>query len=147
MAPDDVSEEALEPNPLVSRLLAADAESAITLIGFTGPAGREGFLRVFPMIHDMSRSIEVAKSDVLRVEKLQKSDFGAVAVWVRRTAELHHHLIEQGESYAARTRACMLRDVNRDGLRMKAREIPAEPRDVCTCEYYCDGTRCVPCTC
>lgn len=151
MATTDEADDGLDPNPLVSRLLDVDADSAIMLMGFIGPADREEFTRLFPKMFDVSQSIDIARADILRVVKLPNSELGRVAIWVSRDADLHHHVIEKAESYSARTRACLeganrggLEGVNRGGLRMKIRSMD---RDVCTCYYYCDGTQCVPCTC
>jgi hypothetical protein len=151
MSPNDKSDDGLDPNPLVSRLLDANAESGVMVLGFIGPSDREEFIRVFPKIHDVSQSIDIAKADILEVVHIPNSELGRVAIWVSRDADLHHHVIEKSEAYSARTRACLestnrrgLNDVIRGGLKMKVQSMD---RDVCTCYYYCDGTRCVPCTC
>ncbi|MCX4821175.1 hypothetical protein OG883_14895 [Streptomyces sp. NBC_01142] len=138
----------IETNPLVSRLLDAGSENAITLTGFLAPSGHEGHVRLFPGLNNMSRSIEIAESDIVATVELPKSGLGAVAVWVKRDAALHHRLTEKAEACAARTTGAGagtgLTNVRRSGLRMKVRP---EARDTCTCEYICDGTQCVPCTC
>ena len=87
----------LKANPLVSKLLEAGSENAITLTGFIAPAAREGYVRLFPGLNNMSRSIEIAESDIIATVDLPKSGLGAIAIWVKRTAALHHHLIETAE--------------------------------------------------
>jgi hypothetical protein len=144
MAKEQDSGKRIKPNPVVSKLLAAGADNAIALTGFVVPAGRDGYIRLFPGLNNMSRSIEIAESDIVATVELPKSGLGAVAIWVKRDAALHYHLVEKAESGAVRTQSGALTNVRRGGLRMKVR--PAAPRDTCTCEYYCDGTQCVPCT-
>jgi hypothetical protein len=144
MADEGDSAAAFDTNPLVTRLLDAGGEGAVALTGFLAPSTREGYVRLFPGLDDMTRSIEIAERDVLHTVELPKSDLGAVAVWVRKDADIHHHRIEKLEVYVARSTAGgRLTSVRRSGLGMRVR---AQARDVCTCEYYCDGTQCVPCT-
>jgi hypothetical protein len=144
MANEQDSGKRITPNPLVSKLLEAGSETAVTLTGFVAPSGRPGYVRLFPGLDNMSKSIEIAESDIVATVDLPKSGLGAVAIWVKRDAALHHHLIETAASCAMRTQGGTLTNVQRGGLRMKVR---SEARDTCTCEYYCDGTHCVPCTC
>ena len=134
----------IKPNVVVSKLVEAGGENAITLTGFVGPAEREGYIRLFLGLNNMSRSIEIAESDIVATVDLPKSGLGAVAIWVKRDAALHHHIVERAELCAIRTQGDELTNVRRGGLRMKVR---SQARDTCTCEYYCDGTQCVPCTC
>ena len=142
MAKDNEASDGLAPNPLVSELLESNADSSVMLRGFPALAGRSDFVRLFPNLDEMWRSIEIAEADILKSAKLPKSELGAVAIWVSRDAELHHHIIETASAWSERNRAC-LTEASRGGLKMKTR---AMARDTCTCEYYCDGTRCVPCT-
>jgi len=143
MAKDEGSGKVIKTNPLFSQLLAAGSENAVTLRGFVAPSGRNGYIRLFPGLNNMSKSIEIAESDIVATVELPKSGLGAVAVLVKRDAALHHHLIETAESCAARTQSGALTSVRRGGLRMR---VQTQGRDTCTCEYYCDGTQCVPCT-
>jgi hypothetical protein len=128
-------------NPLFSQLASSD--DAITLRGFIAPSGRDGYIRLFNGLGSLSKSIEIAESDILATVDLPKSSLGAVAVLVKRQASLHHHLIETAESFSARKQNSTLNLVNRGGLRMR---VKAQASDVCTCEIYCDGKHCVPCT-
>jgi hypothetical protein len=128
----------IKMNPLISRLLDAGTENAIALTGFVAPAGRKGYIRLFPALNNMSKSIEIAESDIVATVELPKSGLGAVAIWVKRDAALQHQLIERAD-----TQGGELTSVRRAGLRMK---VPPQARAP-TCEYYCDGTHCVPCTC
>ena len=143
MAKNDDSGKNLKPNALFSQLLDAGSENAVTLKGFIAPSGRDGFIRLFPGLSNMSRSIEIAETDIVATAELPKSGLGAVAILVKREASLHHHVIETAEAYAARMQRGTLNSVRRGGLRMR---VQAQARDVCTCEYICDGTHCVPCT-
>jgi hypothetical protein len=144
MADAGDSRQDFDANPLVARLLDAGGETAIALTGFLAPSGREGYVRLFPGLDDMTRSIEIAESDVLQTVELPRSGLGAVAIWVRKDADIHHHRVEKLGAYVARSRAGRgLISMRRSGLGMRVR---AQARDTCTCEYYCDGTQCVPCT-
>jgi hypothetical protein len=143
MANEPDSGKRFKTNALVSKLLEAGSENAIPLTGFVTPAGREGYIRLILGLNDMSRSIEIAESDIVASVELPKSGLGAVAIWVKPDAALQHNLTMSAEC-AVRTKAGNLTNVRRGGLRMK---VQAQARDVCTCEYYCDGTQCVPCTC
>lgn len=145
MTDEGDSRQGYDTNPFVTRLLDAGGESAISLTGFIAPSTRDGHVRLFPGLDDMTRSIEIAEQDVLQTVELPKSGLGAVAVWVRKDADIHHHRVEKLEAYVARSTAGRrgLTSVRRSGLGMRVR---AQARDVCTCEYYCDGTQCVPCT-
>jgi hypothetical protein len=143
MAKEPDSGKRFKTNALVSKLLEAGSENAITLTGFVTPAGREGYIRLILGLNNMSRSIEIAESDIVASVELPKSGLGAVAIWVKPDAALQHNLTMSAEC-AVRTKAGNLTNVRRGGLRMK---VQSQARDVCTCEYYCDGTQCVPCTC
>jgi hypothetical protein len=142
MANEPDSGKNFKTNALVSKLLEAGSENAITLTGFIAPAAREGYIRLILGLNNMSRSIEIAESDIVGSVELPKSGLGAVAIWVKPDAALQHNLTMSAE-FAVRTKAGNLTNVRRGGLRMK---VQSQARDVCTCEYYCDGTRCVPCT-
>lgn len=63
-------------NPLVSRLLEAGSENAITLTGFVAPAGRKGYIRLILGLNDMSRSIEIAESDICRASEIRSRSRG-----------------------------------------------------------------------
>ncbi|MFF0156067.1 hypothetical protein ACFYRY_00780 [Streptomyces sp. NPDC005263] len=131
-------------NQVVAGLVDAGSEDTVTLTGFVTPSARKGHVRLFTGLNDMSRSIEIAESDIVASVELPKSGLGAVALYVKRDAALHHHVVETAESCAdRRSSAGGFRTVRRGGLRMRVRP---QTNDVCTCEYFCDGTRCVPCT-
>lgn len=144
MADEKDARKGIKTNPLVARLLEAGSDNAITLTGFVAPAGRPGYIRLFTALNDLSRSIEIAESDILATADLPKSGLGAVALWVKRDAPLQLSVTKSAASCAMRTQAGELSEVRRGGLRMKVRP---QSRDTCTCEYFCDGTQCVPCTC
>jgi hypothetical protein len=144
MAKEQGSGKRIKTNSLVARLLEAGSEDAVTLTGFVAPAGREGYIRLIPGLNNMSRSIEIAESDIVATTDLPKSGLGAVAIWVKRDAPIQFTLTKSAASCAVQAKKGELTEVRRGGLRMKVR---TEARDVCTCEYYCDGTQCVPCTC
>jgi hypothetical protein len=143
MAKEPDSGKRIKLNPLFSKLLEAGGENGITLTGFVAPAGREGYIRLFLGLNNMSKSIEIAESDIIATVDLPKSGLGAVAILVKPDGTLHHHHIESAQSFAARPPGAPLTNIRRGGLRMRARPVA---RDTCTCEYYCDGTHCVPCT-
>ncbi|MFC7265670.1 hypothetical protein [Streptomyces lutosisoli] len=134
-----------EVNAMVGGLVDAGSEEAVTLTGFVAASSRAGYVRLFTGLNNMSRSIEIAESDILASVELPKSGLGAVALWVKRDAALHHHIVETAASCATRTSSGGgFTTVRRGGLRMRVRP---QARDVCTCDYICDGTQCVPCTC
>jgi hypothetical protein len=139
MAKEENSGKHIKPNALVSKIIDAGGENAITLTGFVAPAAREGYVRLFPGLNNMSKSIEIAEGDIVATFDLPKSDLGAVVILVKRDAALHYHLIESAESRVTGA----FSNVRRGGLRMRVR---LQPRDTCTCEIICDGTHCVPCT-
>jgi len=143
MANEPDSGKRFKTNALISKLLEAGSENAITLTGFIAPAGREGHIRLILGLNNMSRSIEIAESDIVGSVELPKSGLGAVAIWVKPDAALQHNLT-MSAACAVPTKGGNLTNVRRGGLRMK---VQSQARDVCTCEYYCDGTQCVPCTC
>ena len=73
------SGKSIKPNVVVSKLVEAGGENAITLTGFVGPAEREGYIRLFLGLNNMSRSIEIAEIDIVATVDLPKSGLGAVA--------------------------------------------------------------------
>jgi hypothetical protein len=69
---------ALSENPLVTELIAQGAETSIMLRGFIGPSARDGYVRLYPKLQNLSDSVEIARSDVLHSVQAPQSALGAV---------------------------------------------------------------------
>ncbi|MCZ8382105.1 hypothetical protein O6P37_24870 [Mycobacterium sp. CPCC 205372] len=136
---------AFTPNPVFSRVLAAVGDGgAVALTGFVVESARQNFLRLLFGLDEKQASVEVSRDDVVEIAELSTFDLGASVVWVRRGALIHHGVTVPVEDFLARWRAGQQVTTRRSGLTMRTR---SQARDTCTCEYYCDGTQCVPCTC
>ena len=59
MANEPDSGKPFKTNALVSKLLEAGSETAITLTGFITQAGRQGYIRLILGLNNLSRSIEI----------------------------------------------------------------------------------------
>lgn len=132
------------PNPVFSRLVAAGGEGSVALTGYVVESARENYMRLLFGLDELSDSIEISLDDVVETAELSGFDLGASVVWVRRGALVHHSITLPVEDYLANWRAAQQVTIKRQGLRMRA---PAVVERAPTCEYICDGTHCVPCTC
>jgi hypothetical protein len=132
------------PNPVFSRVIAAGGEGSVALTGYVVESTRENHLRMLFGLDELSDSVEVSLDDVVEIAELSSFDLGASVVWVRRGALVHHGVSLPVEDFVTRWRSAQQLTIKRQGLRMRT---PLEARRAPTCEYICDGTHCVPCTC
>jgi hypothetical protein len=82
------SDGALRENPLVAQLIAQGAETAMTLRGFVGSSAREGYVRLYPRLQNLSDSIEIARADILHSMEAPQSVLGGVILWVKKDAKI-----------------------------------------------------------
>jgi hypothetical protein len=91
------SDDTLRENPLVTQLIARCAETAMILRGSIGPAAREGRVRVYPRLQNLSDSIEIAREDILHSVEAPQSALGAVILWVNKDAKISIHRVGVSE--------------------------------------------------
>ncbi|WP_280301509.1 hypothetical protein [Nocardia neocaledoniensis] len=128
-------------NPLIARLQESGAENATSFFGFLGPSDREGYVRLYPKLGTLSRSIEIPRDDIVGSTEVPGSGLGAAVVWVRNDAEVIFQSAAKAEKYDTPI-AQKMRRVQRGGLRMMAR---GQTRD--DCHGPCSQSTCEPCAC
>src|SRR4051812_6121286 len=65
MADNKISGDILGESALVAKLLAQRAENAVAIRGFAGRSKREGYVRLYSRLVDLSESMEIARADIL----------------------------------------------------------------------------------
>jgi hypothetical protein len=95
-------------HPLVSRLVpdpGTPAEATVKLAGYVGKAMREGHLRLYPSLDDLSSYLEIRREDVVHAEEVPESvmEHGGTYLWVKESAEL-----VQGQTQATKIQAQFL---------------------------------------
>jgi hypothetical protein len=135
-----MAEDPMRENPLLAKLIAQGAESAITLRGYVGPSTREGYVRLYPRLGDLSESIEIARDDILHSLEEPRSAFGSVVVWVKKDAKLATHQV--GTPGIAGTAGVQANAVEVRQGRLRMRMPRRAARD--TCVSICS---CGVCTC
>ncbi|PDT44357.1 hypothetical protein CO661_29655 [Sinorhizobium fredii] len=146
----------IEPNPLITELLERNAETAKMLKGYVGPSQDEGYIRLYPVLGNLQRTIDVARSDILHFINSPRSGLGAIIVWVKRDAEIVVSRVESSDNPT--TGRARFVGVNKGRLRMRVRTqwrnaVYASSCDTCTsqcntctsqCTYHCDSDCEVP---
>jgi hypothetical protein len=82
-------------HPIIERLRAEpgkEAEQTVRLMGYVGRSGKEGSIRLYPTLDDLSQYIEIREEDVLHSEDVPDTimEHGASSLWVKASAELLH---------------------------------------------------------
>src|SRR5437016_5850686 len=146
MAEKNGSDKTLRENPLVAQLIAQGAESAMALRGFVGPTTSDGYVCLYPRLHNLSHSIEIALADILHSVEAPQSVLGAVILWVKKDAKITIRRVGVSEAASlsadkfaglrkgpAGTPPPNLVELRRGRLRMRVR---AEQTPYC--EIFCD---------
>jgi hypothetical protein len=133
--------DALQENGLVAKLLAQGAENAVAVRGFIGPSKREGYIRVYPRIVDLSESVEIARADVVHSMRATQSPEGPVVLWVKRGATISSNSPAEKLDQPARNMV----EVRKGRLRMRMRT--AQASDLCfstcmDCLSWCSCSLC-----
>jgi hypothetical protein len=71
-----MTEDPMQENPLLEKLIAQGADTATVLRGYVGPSAREGYVRLYPRLGNLSESMEVPQADILHSIKEPRSVFG-----------------------------------------------------------------------
>jgi hypothetical protein len=145
---------ALSENPLVTELIAQGAETSIMLRGFIGPSARDGYVRLYPKLQNLSDSVEIARSDVLHSVQAPQSALGAVILWVKKDAKLSLNRAGVPEAMPGRAENLRRRaagtpenmvELRKGRLRMRLRS--QQSQNVCfshcmDCLSWCDCSMC-----
>jgi hypothetical protein len=138
---DDIPE-----NPLIAALLTRGAVTATMLQGYVGPSPNDVYLRLYPALGDLRRSIDIARSDILHYVASPRSELGAIILWVKKDAQMIVNRVESSEATRRAPGHAKYVDVKKGRLRMKVR-VPRELADTCvsacdTCTSQCTHTPC-----
>lgn len=134
----------LPENPLLKRLVAGGAASAISFQGYFGPAAAEGCISLYRSLDDLSESIEIGEGDILDFAELPESvlPLGGVIVWVKRDATITRRSSQAVKSVDVSTAKSDLVQVGR--LRMRVRQRP-DASVVCQSRCAVCQSRCAVC--
>jgi len=93
----------LPEHPLLTKAAAQGAASLTALAGYIGPSTRDGYVRVYPTLDDLTQFVEVARSDIDHAMEEPESELphGAVKVWLKSDAEIEIHRVETAGTKAA----------------------------------------------
>jgi len=136
---DDIPE-----NPLITALLARGAETATMLQGYVGSSRNDAYIRLYPTLSDLRRSIDIARSDILHFIESPRSGLGAIIVWVKKDAQMIISRVESSEATGRAPRSANYVDVKKGRLRMRVR-VPRLRAGVCTSNCDTCGSSCVDC--
>ena len=83
-------------HPILAKLGAdpgKEAERTVRLMGYVGRSGKEGSIRLYPALDDLSQYIEIREEDIVHSEDVPDTvmEHGASSLWVKGSAELVHH--------------------------------------------------------
>jgi hypothetical protein len=142
----------IQVNPLIAALLEKGAETGMMLQGYVGPSPNEGYLRLYPVLGNLRKTIDVARADILHSVESPRSGLGAIIVWVKKDAQLVISRVESSATTEAAPRRARYVDVNKGRLRMRVRsqwrgsDVCQSVCDTCTsqCTYHCDSDCEVP---
>jgi hypothetical protein len=82
-------------HPLIQKLrgdLGTEAEQTVRLMGYVGRGGKDGTIRLYPTLEDLSQYIEINEADIVHSEDVPDTvmEHGASSLWVKASAELTH---------------------------------------------------------
>ena len=74
----------------LAKLIAAGAVTATVYRGYVGSSKAEGCISLYPSLDDLSKSIEISRSDIVDFEEFSESGepSGKMSVWVRKDAQI-----------------------------------------------------------
>jgi hypothetical protein len=80
----------LPQNPLLAELLAKKVEGAVTYMGYIGPEEYPDHIILYESLTDLSKSLDIKKSDVLHYAEAPKTilPFGGVILWLKKDSEV-----------------------------------------------------------
>jgi hypothetical protein len=146
MAKEGTSGRKIRQDPRLARLLAEGTGNVTILRGFAGPSERDGYIRLFPSLADLSRSVEIAEADIIDSADVPHNDLGKIMVWVKRDSKVtfnQSNTSDYGPGVGRRPeRRVGLTEQRTGRLRMQVRTAREDPDDTCVCICSC-GT----CTC
>jgi hypothetical protein len=143
MAEKGDSKDALRENPLVARFIERGADTSTILRGFIGPAIRDGHVRLYPRLNNLSNSVEVAREDILHSIEAPQSALGAVILWVKKDAKISIHRAGTSEA----TNAPRENDIELRQGRLRMRVRPQQTNGLCfshcmDCVSWCSCSLC-----
>jgi hypothetical protein len=157
MASKGGSVDALRENSLVAQLIERGADTSIMLRGFIGPSARDGYVRLYPKLQNLSDSVEIARSDIVHSVEAPQSALGAVILWVKKDAKMSLHRVGVSESMPApaerlatfnkRAAGSSENMVERRRGRLRMRLRPQQAQTLCfshcmDCISWCDCSTC-----
>ncbi len=143
MTGKDGSDRLPADNPLLSKLIAQGAETAVTLRGFIGAIG-DDHVRLYPRISNLSESVEIARADILHSVAVPHSVLGAVILWVKKDAKFTiRKVTATGDASTLRQDLVELRK-GRLRMQMKRREGHLADCHSPVCPSICHS-ECLPC--
>jgi hypothetical protein len=139
-----MAEDPMQENPLLEKLIAQGADTATVLRGYVGPSAREGYVRLYPRLGNLSESMEVPQADILHSIKEPRSVFGSIVLWVKKDANIIFHRVETpGGATSAGPQANTI-EVRQGRLRMRIRKrAGSDPRDTCVSICSCGVCVCL----
>lgn len=139
-----MADDPLRENAVVRTLLDRGAERAMLFRGWVGPSTREGHIRLYPRLGDLSQSLEIARADIIHSTEEPQAVLGAVVVWVNKDAKIVVHRVETPGAPAAtalQKPASYAGEIRRGRLRMRIRARAAGD-DTCVCICSCGTCEC-----
>jgi hypothetical protein len=142
----------IQANPLIAALLDKGAETAMMLQGYVGSPPKEEYVRLYPVLGDLRKTIDVARSDILHFVDSPRSALGAIIMWVKKDAQIVISRVDNSAITAPAPRRARFVDINKGRLRMRvksqsrASDVCQSICDTCTsqCTYHCDSDCEVP---
>jgi hypothetical protein len=86
--------EDISVHPLLAKVHDMGIANVTSFRGYVGPGSTKETIRLYSSLTNPSRSVLIAKADILHVENIPESQlpFNAVAIWVKRDAQVTAYL-------------------------------------------------------
>ena len=127
--------EDISVHPLLAKVHDMGMANVTSFRGYVGPGSTEETIRLYSSLTDLSRSVQIAKADILHVEKIPKSrlPFNAVTIWVKRDAQVTAYRIETTTASVKQEKD--FTEINQGRLRIRVRR--GSDIGVCYSECFC----------
>jgi len=134
-------------HPLLAKMHAMNITNVTIFRGYVGPGATEEYIKLYSSLRDLSRSVEIAKADIVHFEKTPESllPFNAITIWLRKDAQVTAHNVETTEAGVKKERN--FTEVNKGRLRILVRqgltractsECDCVCESICNCYAQCD---------
>ncbi|MCU6498250.1 hypothetical protein LPN04_10645 [Rugamonas sp. A1-17] len=129
-------------HPLLSYLKEHNASNVASVKGYVGPSTRDGYVRMYADLADLSDAVDIPRNDILYFAEAPDSvlPLGGTIVWLKKDAQV---VVSKVETSALKPRAEEALELSRGRLRILVRG--GLRSDVCQSRCQVCQSRCQVC--